>query len=45
MSYVVTIKVDVDNEAHSKLRELKERGDTFNDVIRRLLELPPVGTE
>ena len=32
------IKIQVDSEVHRALRELKGRGETFNDVIKALLE-------
>lgn len=36
----VRIKLSVDNDVHRALRNLKGRGESFNDVLRRLLELP-----
>ena len=31
------IKIQVDSEVHRTLRELKGRGESFNDVIKRLV--------
>lgn len=39
MSYETKIRIEVTNDVHRKLRELKERGDSFNDVLRRVLAL------
>lgn len=36
----VRVKLGVDNDVHRALRNLKGRGESFNDVLRRLLELP-----
>lgn len=38
MSYSPKVKVEVQREVHEALRELKQRGESFNDVIARLLE-------
>lgn len=32
------IKIQVDSEVHRALRELKGRGETFNDVIKALVQ-------
>lgn len=39
MSYkdLANVKVGVTNTVHSRLRELKGKGDNFNDVIEKLL--------
>lgn len=39
MSYETKIRIEVTNDVHRALRELKERGESFNGVLRRLLEL------
>lgn len=41
----VRIKLSVDNDVHTALRNLKGRGESFNDVLRRLLELPEYTTD
>lgn len=33
------VKVGVTNTVHSRLRDLKKKGDNFNDVIERLLDI------
>lgn len=38
MSYITKVKIEVTNEVHGKLRDLKGRGETFNEVIARLIE-------
>lgn len=45
MSYELTIKVGIRPEVHQALRDKKQRGESFNDVIKRLLEesKEPVG--
>lgn len=40
MSYIPKIKIEVSPSTHQELRELKERGSTFDDVIQKLLALP-----
>lgn len=35
---IPNVKVGVTNSVHSRLRKLKLKGDTFNDVIVRLLD-------
>ena len=49
MSYTTRVKIEVSNEVHSTLRMLKERGDSFNDVLERILSIGAVedteGTE
>ena len=42
MSYESKIRIEVTNDVHRALRELKQGGETFNDVLRRLLELDTV---
>ena len=37
-TYSPRVKVEVQREVHEALRELKQRGESFNDVIARLLE-------
>lgn len=37
-TYSPKVKVEVQREVHEALRELKQRGESFNDVIARLLE-------
>lgn len=39
MSYESKIRIEVTNDVHRALRELKERGESFNDVLRRVLSL------
>ena len=39
MSYESKIRIEVTNDVHQALRELKQGGESFNDVLRRLLEL------
>lgn len=39
MSYEMKAKIEVSSSTHQKLRELKERGETFEDVIKKLLAL------
>lgn len=39
MSYESKIRIEVTNDVHRALRELKERGESFNDVLRRVLAL------
>ena len=39
MSYETKVRVEVTNDVHRALRELKERGESFNDVLRRVLAL------
>ena len=36
-TYSPKVKVEVQREVHEALRELKQRGESFNDVIARLL--------
>lgn len=36
--YSPRVKVEVQREVHEALRDLKQRGESFNDVIARLLE-------
>lgn len=40
MSYkeLPNVKIGVTNTVHSRLRDLKKRGDNFNDVVERLLD-------
>lgn len=40
MSYIPKIKIEVSPSTHQELRELKERGSTFDEVIKQLLALP-----
>lgn len=42
MSYESKVRIEVTNDVHSALRELKERGESFNDVLRRIV-LPSKG--
>ena len=37
MRELPTCKIGVTNTVYHKLRDLKKRGDTFNDVVERLL--------
>lgn len=37
MSYETKVRIEVTNDVHRALRELKERGESFNDVLRRVL--------
>lgn len=37
-TYSPKVKVEVQREVYEALRELKQRGESFNDVIARLLE-------
>ena len=39
MSYNPKTKIEVSSSTHQELRELKERGETFEDVINKLLAL------
>lgn len=39
MSYESKVRIEVTNDVHRALRELKERGESFNDVLRRVLGL------
>lgn len=39
MSYETKVRIEVTNDVHRALRELKERGESFNDVLRRVLAL------
>lgn len=39
MSYESKVRIEVTNDVHRALRELKERGESFNDVLRRVLSL------
>ena len=39
MSYETKGRIEVANDVHRAVRELKERGESFNDVLRRVLEL------
>lgn len=39
MSYESKVRIEVTNDVHRALRELKERGESFNDVLRRVLNL------
>lgn len=43
MSELPNCKIGVTNTVYHKLRELKLKGDTFNDVVERLL--PEKATE
>ena len=43
MSYESKIRIEVTNDVHRALRELKQGGETFNQVLRRLLELKREG--
>lgn len=43
MSYIPKIKIEVSPSTHQELRELKERGSTFDEVIKKLLELSKGG--
>lgn len=38
MSYESKIRIEVTNDVHRALRELKQGGETFNEVIARLIE-------
>lgn len=38
-TYSPRVKVEVQREVHEALRELKQRGESFNDVIARLIEV------
>lgn len=42
MSYESKIRVEVSTEVHTALRELKQRGESFNDVLKRVLGVPEV---
>ena len=42
MSYETKVRIEVTNDVHRALRELKERGESFNDVLRRIV-LPSKG--
>lgn len=37
-TYSPKVKLEVQREVHEALRALKQRGESFNDVIARLLE-------
>lgn len=37
MKELPNCKIGVTNSVHQRLRELKQKGDNFNDVIARLL--------
>ena len=39
MSYETKVRIEVTNDVHRALRELKERGESFDDVLRRVLSL------
>ena len=39
MSYESKVRIEVTNDVHRALRELKERGESFNDVLRRVLHI------
>ena len=35
----------IDNEVYQRLKDLGQKGESFNDIIRRLLELPAAPKE
>ena len=39
MNYEQNCKIEVQFSTYERVRQLKERGDTFDSVIKRLLEL------
>lgn len=41
MSYESKVRIEVTNDVHRALRELKVGGESFNEVLRRVLELTP----
>lgn len=42
MSYESKVRIEVTNDVHQALRELKIGGESFNAVLRRVLELDTV---
>lgn len=41
MSYEAKVRIEVTNDVHQALRELKQGGESFNEVLRRLVHKEP----